>query len=270
MPFEHSKKRVWGELGLLLLVLGLLGLGAWTGLRKFAAWGAPRVPLAVDKKLGDLLAKSFTTSETPCNSPGAQAAVEQVTRHLSQSAGPGLVEIHVTVLSNPQPNAFALPGGHVFVFSGLLKEAKSVDELAGVLAHELGHVARRHHVQRALQEAGLIVALTSLFGDVDVLTGTILGGSSELLSKSFSRSHEEDADLFALKLMRKAGYRTDALGGFLERLESMPAMPSFLRTHPTGEDRSKRLRDLTPEQNKTPAEQNAPVIDLDVLKSACS
>src|SRR5690606_34691134 len=119
---------------------------------------------------------------TTCKSAHVEKGVEALVARLSAAAGPELGPIQVVVLDDSTVNAFALPGGHVFVLSGLLKSAESTEEVAAVLAHELGHVARRHHVRNAIRELGVVTAFSLLLGDVDGVTAMILGQARDLSS----------------------------------------------------------------------------------------
>ena len=155
------------------------------------------------------------------------------------------------ILDQDEPNAFALPGGHVYVSRGLLAIADREDELAGVIAHEVVHVAGRHHAQRQARLAG--VGILALPG---VLAGTILGPIGDLLAApgvlagvgalaSYSRSQELEADRFGQEIAAAAGYDPSALGSFLITLEREtqlrlegPREPGWLDTHPTNPERA--------------------------------
>ena len=105
----------------------------------------------------------------------------------------------------------------------------------------------RHHVRSALRSLGVGAALSVLLGDADGLTAVVAGGSSQLLDLSFGREQEEDADAFAVRLAARAGYDPAAMGRLLERMEQPGGPPSFLRTHPSGPERRRRLEELARE-----------------------
>jgi len=169
--------------------------------------------------------------------------VNEIVRRLGQAAGPEVGAIHANVNRDEQVNAFALPGGHVYVLSGLLQKIENVDELAGVLAHEIGHVARRHQIRNLGRQIGIGTALSLILGNVDAFTGTLVSGAAQLTALSFSREQEADADAYGVALMAKAGFDPRALGPFLARLPSA-GVPAFLQDHPTGEDRRATLAAL--------------------------
>ncbi|MEQ8247123.1 MAG: M48 family metalloprotease [Alphaproteobacteria bacterium] len=160
-----------------------------------------------------------------------------------------------TVLNSPDVNAFALPGGYVYVTRGLLALANSEAELAGVIGHEIGHVVARHTAQRYSQAvaAGLGAALlgAAVGGDAEQLAQ--LG--SELYLASFSRDQEYQADQLGVRYLRNAGYAPGAMAGFLENLARNKALQEklldqdlpeadFFATHPNTPDRVARAAAL--------------------------
>jgi predicted Zn-dependent protease len=151
------------------------------------------------------------------------------------------------VVESPQPNAFAVPGGTILVTRGLLDEVESENELAFVLAHELGHFRGRDHLQaigRAAVFAALRIGVGSLTG-MGVPTG--LGSAELLTTRRFGRSQESNADDFALELVYSE-YRH--LGGAFDffRRDAGQAVESrlsgWISTHPLSDDRVARLEEL--------------------------
>jgi len=160
-----------------------------------------------------------------------------------------------TVLNTPVVNAFALPGGYVYVTRGLIALANSEAELAGVIAHEIGHVVARHTAERysrsvvaRLGEA--ILGTLTKSGDV----GRLARLGSELYLRGFSREQEYEADLLSVRYLRRAGYDTYAQAAFLEilgrhstlmnHIEGRPGAErelDFFATHPRAADRVERV-----------------------------
>ena len=150
-----------------------------------------------------------------------------------------------------EPNAFALPGGYVYVTRGLLALVNTEDELAGVVGHEIGHVAARHTVQR-ISRQGPFALLTNLVagitGLVSPFVGNIIGGVGEfaqsLVFAPYSRSQETEADKVGQKIEANAGWDPTGLSTFLRTLERQvelmtkgPRKPSFFDSHPATPDR---------------------------------
>jgi len=159
-----------------------------------------------------------------------------------------------TVLDSPIVNAFALPGGYVYVTRGLLALAESEAEVAGVLAHEIGHVAARHSAERYGQNVAAKIAgvgLGVLFGNKAV-SDTFTAASSVAL-RSFSREQEYESDLLGVRYLSRAGFDTNAMAGFLSRLQAdsrlqaeLAGQPgrvdefNIMQTHPRTADRIQR------------------------------
>ncbi len=152
------------------------------------------------------------------------------------------------------PNAFALPGGTVVVTQGLLYEVwpengtGSDDVMAGVLAHEIGHVVERHGLENLYSSSAVYLLMSLIFGDAGMLFEHVLVNGQALLELAYSRDHERSADDFGLALSRQAGYDPEGLIGFLERIQAMEeaegfAMPAWASTHPNTQKRIRRLRE---------------------------
>jgi len=162
-----------------------------------------------------------------------------------------------TVLNSPAVNAFALPGGFVYVTRGLLVLANNEAEVAGVLAHEVGHVIARHGVQRQSRAAGIgilgaIAGVLTQSSDVFKL-GQKMGG---LFLADYSRDQEYEADQLGVEYLGRAGYPREAMADFLGRLDDYTVYSKklagkdgqsgrfdFFASHPQTEDRIKRARD---------------------------
>jgi predicted Zn-dependent protease len=153
-----------------------------------------------------------------------------------------LSHARVTVLVDPQVNAFALPGGEVFVLTGLLERVGDDDALLrGVLAHELGHAVKRHGVRSLARNAAYSLTIGWLLGDLDDMTASLVSGASELDRLSHSRAMETEADDFGVSLLARAGHDPEGLARFLESLETAP-VPELLSTHPNSRERAQAVR----------------------------
>jgi predicted Zn-dependent protease len=154
-----------------------------------------------------------------------------------------------TMLNANEVNAFALPGGPTYVFSGLLREADTEGELAGVLAHEMAHVILRHgtnQVSRATvisipaQVAGAAVGQSTIGQIVQLGLGVGLNG----LFLNYSREAETQADALGARIMAQAGYNPLEMASFFEKLEASrgPGVPQFLSSHPNPGNRVKAVQ----------------------------
>ena len=195
-------------------------------------------------------------------SSGKRALTAMVTRLQPRAAKDRLI---VRVADSDLVNAFAVPGQQIVIFRGLIEKAESADEVAGVLAHEMGHVNHKHAL-RGLTRAIGIGVIASIFSGSDA--SQIV---QQLVMLGFSRSMEEEADVEALNTLFEAGVDHYALADFFNRLaseqkDSEPAFMSFLSTHPSSEERAILI------QAASPARETRPVIsevEWQALKNIC-
>ncbi|MFN3747704.1 MAG: M48 family metallopeptidase [Sphingorhabdus sp.] len=200
-------------------------------------WLAPLVPASVERELGDALVGDF--GGRFCDTPQGKAALAKLTRSLDTNPQ----DLQVEVANIDMLNAVALPGGKVVLFQGLLSQAKSPDEVAGVLAHEIGHVRERHVMQGLLRQMGLAVVL----GGFDGSGG---GTLNSLLSTTYTRDSEREADEHSLKALNKANISPVGTADFFNRLASMDGsgdikdrqartLASYTSSHPLSDERRK-------------------------------
>lgn len=142
-------------------------------------------------------------------------------------------------------NAFATPGGYIYVYSGLIKYLDKEDDLAGVLGHEIAHADMRHSTRQLQKLYGLNMLLSLVFGGGDTsseMIGQILGNLTAL---SFSRSYEQEADSRSVEYLAGTDYECDAAKSFFIKLREMEQeggkVPTFLSTHPNPEGRIKAI-----------------------------
>jgi Zn-dependent protease with chaperone function len=201
---------------------------------------APLVPIPVERRLGaavDNQVRAVFGRET-CANPAGQAALAKLVDRLEGVAALPM-PIVVAVLPSDIPNAITLPGGRIYLFDGLLRKAENPDEVAGVLAHEIGHVAHRDVMRALIQTGGSAFLLGLLFGDV-AGGGALILVARKLIDAAHSREAETAADGFAADAMLGLGRSPKPLGAFLLRItgegRSGP-IPPFLRSHPLSADR---------------------------------
>lgn len=188
--------------------------------------------------------------------------VKRVGKRIAKAAEKDIPNVDwefVVFEDDEQINAFAMPGGKVAVYTGLLKFAQTDDELAIVIGHEAAHVAARHSNERFSQEmlksgflnAGTIALSGSGIGHTEsqILLAVVGAGTDLGLVLPFSRKHENEADKIGLLYAAEAGYDPHAAIQFWERLESLgdEKPPAFLSTHPSGETRIRKLWTQMPE-----------------------
>jgi Zn-dependent protease with chaperone function len=220
-----------------LVIAGVFGVPA------LADRIAPLVPLGAERWLGEavdtqarkMLDKGASSLPFECGSgageaPG-RAALTKLIGKLETAAGLP-IPLDAKVIRRGEANAVALPGGHIYVFEGLIEKSETADELAGVIAHEIGHVAHRDGTRSILQAAGLSFLFGMLLGDF-VGGSAVVIGARAVLQSSYSREVEAAADRYGAELMSRLGADPRALGAVLTRISGAihPGM-EILRDHP--------------------------------------
>ncbi len=220
-----------------------LGLFFWLGSDLLVQWAVKRIPVEWEEKLGAVAYREALADKVVVKEGPAVEAVQEITRRLTGSIVDNPYRFEMSLVSNDVVNAFALPGGHVVVFTGLLKKAESGEEVAGVLSHEISHVLERHGVERIVKQLGIVAVAAILFGDQQGLIGLAQQLGVELLTLRFSREQETEADLVGLHLLHEARIAPDGMVRFFERLsERDKDHIELFSTHPMSAIRAARLK----------------------------
>jgi predicted Zn-dependent protease len=209
--------------------------------------GCGTLSVADEQELGAELARDARRQLDFVREEVVVGYVQSIGRGLVRAAGPQPFEYHFYVVDDEEINAFAAPAGHVYVQTGLILAAANASELAGVMAHEVGHVALRHIAKNynTQRGAGILYQLGALgaaiFMPGAAAAGTQLVGQLAIIGvlNTFSREAEEEADAFAVKVLPAAGWDPRGLVSFFVTLnqEGGPRPPAFLSSHPATEDR---------------------------------
>ncbi len=237
---------------------------------------------AKEREIGAREARKVEQGMGLVDDPALTAYVQEIGARLAKFSPWQDVVYTFYVVDLKEPNAFALPGGHVFVTRGLLAMCNSEDELAGVIGHEIGHVAARHAVQRISTATPLIpiAVATGIAGAITSIVsptlGNAVGGSGSLAVMAFlapySRGQENQADEVGQKIAAQAGYDPSGIAHFLHTLDrygqaraeaaeregKKPRSPSFLDTHPTTPSRVARTTERAAELTRAPGTPIAP------------
>jgi len=251
-------------------------LAAALSIAGIAIYGVPAIaerltaliPRSVEAKLGEAVATriDLVFGKKACGTPDGLAALATLSRELGQQGGlPD--DVTVKVVKTDVPNAFAIPGDHVYILSALIDKANDPDELGGVLAHEFGHVAHRDGLREMISSGGTAFFFGLLLGDVSG-SGVLLLASRTLISARHSREAEAGADAFAAKTLLGLGRSPAPLGVFLLRMtgEQSGGPIALLASHPLTQDRLAELK-----RQDAPA-TGAPLLDdaqWKALKGIC-
>jgi predicted Zn-dependent protease len=212
------RKSLWLDVLKLVAIFGAI----WALLAIFPLFSdSPDLKFSVEseEKLGNLIVE-----EILANDPGFKeihnsvldSAMTLISKRLLLNIGLTDYQYRIRVVDNPQVNAFTLPGGNIFVLSGLIKFSENPEEVAAVLSHEIGHVEKRHVVSNLMREIG-ITLLTSILTNGDPVMITEI--AQTLLSAKFSRDQETEADTYGLDLLDKSSITPQAMASFFRRLE---------------------------------------------------
>jgi Zn-dependent protease with chaperone function len=210
----------------------------------------PLVPAAWESRLGEgarmqieaMLSNGVGFQACGSDSGPANEAIARFATEVMAESGSPFTPT-VAVVRSPLPNAFALPGGQVYYFSGLLERTETADEFAGVLAHELGHVVHRHAMEMLIESSATGLLVGFVLGDMTNLSVAAAAGAT-LIDSRFSRDAEREADAFAGTAGNRLGFSPLALADLLERVaadDTMSRTLALLNTHPLTDERRAAL-----------------------------
>jgi len=263
----------------LAAIATLVGGAIW-GVPLLAGRIAPHLPVALEMRLGaavdaqvrQVLATSTRGKPLECgagDSPRAVAARAASAKLVAalEAAAELPLPLRMLVVRRADVNAITLPGGRIYVFDGLLAKANSVDEVAGVLGHEIGHVAHRDGTRSVLEAAGLSLLFGMLLGDFTG-GGAVVIAARTTLQTAYSRTAEAAADEFGARLMYKVGGDPQALGAILLRISGMTVLaPHFLLSHPDAQERADAIAKIA---KPSPTEALLTPLEWEALKSICT
>lgn len=234
------KSKILKELGILVGVFLIIWLiFIYVPLKPDAPEAA--ISLEKEQQIGDILIESYLKDVHVVSDSTVISAVDKIYDRLLNGLDSTDYDYHIYVVQNEEINAFASLGGNVVVFSGLLKYADNPEEVAAVLAHEMGHVEKRHVVNKVVKELGITLVLS-------VLSGGDPGFMNEILQQSvstvFDRRQESEADDFGLDLLERSHIHPNAMAAFFRKLRDEYSSSTFeslemLSTHPNTNKRIK-------------------------------
>lgn len=215
-----------------------------------------------ESQLGKEAAAEVERTMEVVRNPEAEAWLNKIGQRLAQTPQANAYPYYFKLVNEPSINAFALPGGPMYVHTGLIKAAESEDQVAGVLAHEMSHVALRHGVNQMSKQqtwqtimgvVGAAAGLAGNNGQCGLLCQAVqMGGglTQNAVLMRFSRDHERDADLNGARMMSAAGYNPLALAHFFEKLEAQSGasagpkgLTAFLSSHPAPGNRKEYIEE---------------------------
>ncbi|MDZ7830824.1 MAG: M48 family metallopeptidase [Desulfobacterales bacterium] len=236
---------------------------------------AARVPAEWEENLGDMMIAQFKKQQPFIEDEKPLDLLESFFAPLSQNIPDAGYGFALHVVKNPSINAFALPGGDIVLYTGLIHSADSIEELLGVLAHEAAHVTQQHSMRQLIGSAGVFILVQAFFGDVSGLLAVIVENSEWLINLKYSRDYEREADDTGWQYLMAADIDPRGMITFFEKLNArqpdrdlpvgLKKRLEFLSTHPTTDERIARLKQKAAElSGKTHFRRFE--IDVDQLK----
>ncbi len=223
----------WRRVALWTVLFAAIFGGAGWGIANSAPVVAAMMPMAMEDRIGRAAIEQVTTifggfgkdRDLTCHDDAGDAALGALTARL-KAADESPYEFHIRVVDIDVPNAFAVPGGYIVVFRGLLDLAETPDELAGVLGHEMAHVTRRHATTNLVRAIGLQALVVPLISGGSMASDVLSGVGQLALQASYSREAEAEADLASVDLLIRAGIRPGSFTGLLTRIETKYTAPA--------------------------------------------
>ena len=234
---------------LLLIPLVVLSLSCASGGGGAANQGDFNlISIEEEWQLGNQLASDISKQMRLVNDPEALAYLNEVGRRIVSQSDFGQLPWNFHIVDDPEVNAFAIPGGHVYVNRGLIAAADQASEFAGVLAHEISHGIARHSTEQISKQYGISVLASLVLGQnpgvyQQLLAQIIATGAMA----RFSRKDEEEADRLGVRFMAGAGYNPEGMATMFEELQrrqerTPSAVEKFFSTHPLTTDRIRDVR----------------------------
>jgi predicted Zn-dependent protease len=258
---KHAGPWLWAAAAV-LLIAGVV----WAMNLSPAHMVAHMLPENTRAALGSQVIRSMTTGRKVCETPAGRAAIDKLVDRLGATRQ-GRKPFNVTVVDWGLVNAFAAPGEQIVLTRGLIAKAGGPDEIAGVLAHEIGHGLELHPETGIVRALGMSAALELMTGGN---SGTLANLGLMLAQFSYTRAAEREADVHALRLLRGAGISPQGIIDFFSRVEKSDSgglgQYDVLRTHPQIAER-KQLAQSQPPYATTSALADT---DWQALRTICN
>lgn len=235
----------WSVLGTVVSLVVAVPLMFVLYMDVITGWIAPTLPAEWEQSLGESALAQYQIGQSMIETGAAQKSLDALIAPLMKSADNDRYDFHVYIANDPELNAFALPGGYIVLNSGLLLRADNASEVLGVLAHEISHVTEQHGVRQIMARAGVALTAQALLGDVNGMMAMIAAATPMLLSQSYSRDFESDADEHGFDLLEKADIDPNGLVSFFEKII---------------EEKKARLEKLEDEESKAVMENIMPLL----------
>ena len=232
-----------------------------------------------ERRIGESIMREIRADPSYSDDPEITEYLNSLGNKLVAASLDSRQEFNLFLIRDPQVNAFALPGGFIGVNSGLLLTAQSESELAGVLAHEIGHVVQRHFARMLAAQKGfqltslavLAIAILAARYNSQISQAAIAGAQASYVQSSlnFTRANEQEADRVGFQILENSGFDPQGMATFFGRMLratrfSDTAAPSYLRTHPLTTD---RIADMENRAQNLPYHQVPDSIEFQLMRA---
>ena len=237
--------------GTVILSVFLISIYCLTQINWVKIFHFEQITLDTEEKLGDVLLEMVLKTEDEIKTPSVYNALDSILTHVCGKNDIPKDQIKFHIVRKDEINAFAMPNGHLIVYSGLIINADNQEEFTGVLCHELAHIEQNHVMKKLLSEMGLsaLVSLTTGNASPVIMKEAL----KKLSSLTYERGLEKEADLKAVDYMIKAGVNPNSFANFLFKQSLNENEDSqyikWASSHPDSKDRSVYINDYI--QNKT-------------------
>jgi len=232
-----------------------------------------------ERRIGESIMREIRADPSYSDDPELTEYLNSLGNKLVAASPDSRQEFYFFLILDPQVNAFALPGGFIGVNSGLLLTAQSESELAGVLAHEIGHVVQRHFARMLVAQKGfqltslaaLAIAILAARSNSQVSQAAMAGAQASYVQSSlnFTRANEQEADRVGFQILEKSGFDPEGMPTFFGRMLratrfSDTTAPSYLRTHPLT---TERIADMENRAQNLPYHQVPDSIEFQLMRA---
>ncbi|MBO44159.1 MAG: hypothetical protein CMM28_10595 [Rhodospirillaceae bacterium] len=274
-PVSRAGVQKFTIIGALFLCFALFVI---YGLPRIAGPLAESIPMEWEEEIGagvvKTVTKIFSANESKCENPKGLLALQHLTDRLAATVDTPY-RFKVRVAKSKVVNAFAAPGGHIVILSGLIEKADTLEEVAGVLAHEMGHVIKRHPAKALIHAYGWSMLITALTG-VSGSSGDLASGFAlHLANASYSRSNEAEADETAIEILTLAKINNTGLVNFFKKLlnegkaegtrNDDDLVLKYLASHPTLRERIDAIQAKPKPPRGTPISED----DWQAIQNIC-
>lgn len=208
-----------------------------------------------EKKLGELILEAITTTHEKVENEKVRAVIDSIKAKICRTEIIRCEDIKIHIIKSPEINAFALPDNHMVIYTGLIEYAENAEEVAGVMAHEIGHMEKRHVMKKLIKDIGLEMLFAMAGGDAgfEIIRET----GKTLSSTAFDRRQETEADVYAVEALAGANIDPQHLSNFFFRLSQkhrFPAELAWVSTHPDAKERAAAIIQMKKKYDYTEAD----------------